>query len=270
MIQGSDLWKKWRSEGLGASEIAAVVGVCPYKTPYQLWLEKTGRAKGFEGNSLTQHGQETEAKARARYELLTMEDMPPACATHPKYEICRASLDGLKADNSLVLEIKCPMGAATLDAARAGKVPEHYAAQVQYQLAVTGADLLHFFVYHAGTEQDALVEVKPDIKHQGELIAAALEFWKLVKSDTPPPLTERDVKVVTSDGIRKICARLKQLKDLTDKVAKKESDELKAQVIELGGHNKVRCDDVLVSKSILKTGKASFRLTITEVKNEPA
>lgn len=260
MMQNSPEWIEWRSKGIGASEMAAVLGICPYKTRYQLWLEKTGRSKGFEGNSFTAHGQETEAKARSRYELMTMEDMAPACATHPKYEFCRASLDGLKSDNSLVLEIKCPKGASLIDAAKTGKVLEHYIPQVQFQLAVTGADLLHFFVYHSDTQQDALVEVKPDIEYQGKLIAAAFEFWELVKHDTPPPLTEKDAKLVDDPEVVKICERLLSVKD-----NKADADFLKAQVIELGGHSKVRCGNVLVSRSLTKTGKESYRLTVRSV-----
>ena len=130
-----------------------------------------------------------------------MEDMPAACATHPKFDICRASLDGWNKELKLVLEIKCPKGRAVIDAALRGVVAEHYWPQVQYQLAVTGADELHFFVFHEETKADALVVVKPDIEYQGKLIAAAMEFWeKYVLTDTAPPLTDRDVKIVETPG----------------------------------------------------------------------
>src|ERR1700689_4799218 len=33
-----------RENGIGASECAAVLGISPYCTPYELWLVKTGRA----------------------------------------------------------------------------------------------------------------------------------------------------------------------------------------------------------------------------------
>ncbi len=40
--QRSPEWLELRRQGLGASDMAAVMGVSPYKTPYQLWAEKTG------------------------------------------------------------------------------------------------------------------------------------------------------------------------------------------------------------------------------------
>ena len=43
-----DAWLKSREEGIGSSEVASVLGVNPYQTPYQLWLVKTGRVKEVE------------------------------------------------------------------------------------------------------------------------------------------------------------------------------------------------------------------------------
>lgn len=36
-------WLASRENGIGSSEVATVLGVNPYDTPYQLWLRKTGR-----------------------------------------------------------------------------------------------------------------------------------------------------------------------------------------------------------------------------------
>ena len=45
-----------RSKTIGGSEIAAILAIDPYKSPYQLWLEKTGREPGFTGNKFTEAG----------------------------------------------------------------------------------------------------------------------------------------------------------------------------------------------------------------------
>src|SRR5690606_11348877 len=36
-------WHSARSKGVGASEAAAVCGVSPYETPFEVWARKTGR-----------------------------------------------------------------------------------------------------------------------------------------------------------------------------------------------------------------------------------
>src|SRR5574341_639051 len=49
-----------RQTGIGASEVAAVVGLHPTRKPIDVWAEKTGRAERFEGNAFTEWGQRIE------------------------------------------------------------------------------------------------------------------------------------------------------------------------------------------------------------------
>lgn len=267
LVQNTPEWVKWRNENIGASEVAAIIGICPYNTPYGVWQVKTGRSKGFVGNLFTQHGHDTEARARALYELLTMTDMTPRCATHPKYPVCIASLDGANDDGTRLLEIKCPKGLETLKAALEGRVIDHYIPQVQMQLAVTGADQLDFFVYHEESKQSALVVVEPDVEYQGMLIAQVVYFWtNYVLTDTPPPLTDRDVKVIENDiELEKLCDRILLNKET---LSKAELDAMKAEAILMGGHPKIRCGSVQIS-TVKRAGKFSFhKLTVGQVKAE--
>lgn len=261
MIQDSPEWHAWRLSGIGASEIPSILGLCPYGgTPHKVWRVKTKRDKGFQGNSFTEHGKETEAKARARYELLNLEDMPPACATHPKYPFLLASLDGWNQETKRVLEIKCPKGSSTLDAALGGNVINHYVPQVQQQLLVTGADELDFFVFHDESKRDALVTVTPDLEMQARIIIAAEEFWKFVLTDTPPPLTDEDIKIIEdNDLLLKLSEKIIAQKDSATKVA---IDGMKREFISIGGHPKVKCGRVLVS-TVNRSGKFSYhKLTV--------
>lgn len=260
LTQGTTEWLDWRKQGIGASEMAAIIGVCPYSTPYKVWLEKTGRAQGFVGNFATQRGTELESKARARYELLSMEDMPPALAVHPKYEIVRVSLDGFRADGKKILEIKC-LGKDSHALVVSGVVPTHYIPQVQYQLLATGADSCDFFSFGAD-ESHGLIEVLPDLEYQAMLIASATAFWEShIKKDVAPPLTADDVKIVTDGEVAEICNRLATEKD---KLHEKLINQLKEKIILLGGHNKIRCGKVLVTVSKTKAGADSYRLTIAK------
>ena len=259
MIQGTQEWLEWRRGGIGASEAAAIMGVCPYSTQYKVWMEKTGRAKAFEGNFATQRGSELEAKIRSRYELISMEDMPPATATHPKYDFLRASLDGLRADNKLILELKAP-GAESHALAKSGKVPEHYMVQVQQQLLVTGADLCHYFSFSDKDQSHALVEVEPDLKMQAKLIIELEKFWNLVKGDTPPPLTNRDFKDVSLN--MNIVELIKRLVADHKSMKKNEVDLMKAKIIEMAEHPKVEFGTTKIS-TVLRDGKFSYyKLTV--------
>lgn len=45
-----------RRGGLGGSDMGAILGLNPYRTPFQVWQEKTGRAEPFAGNLQTRFG----------------------------------------------------------------------------------------------------------------------------------------------------------------------------------------------------------------------
>lgn len=263
MQQGTNEWKEWKLLGIGASEIASVIGINPHQTSYEVWLVKTGRSKGFEGNSATQRGHELESRARARYELFHLEDMPPATIVHPKFDIVRVSLDGRSLDGKKVLEIKCP-GEKNHQIAVGGKVPEHYVPQVQYQMAATGADECDFFSYFeskAGPTH-ALVNVKANTEYQGYLVNKALEFWEnFVVKNIPPPLTDKDVFLVEDNPeLEFLCGQLLMAKD---QMEKKDLDNYKAMLVELSGHTKFKCKDVQISE-VLRNGKFSYhKLTIS-------
>lgn len=52
----ADRQKEMRQKHIGASESAAVLGLNPYASAYDLWMVKTGRVKGFEGNEACELG----------------------------------------------------------------------------------------------------------------------------------------------------------------------------------------------------------------------
>lgn len=45
-----------RAKGIGSSELAAILGLDSYRTPLDVWMEKTGRKPKFEGNEATFRG----------------------------------------------------------------------------------------------------------------------------------------------------------------------------------------------------------------------
>ena len=38
-------WREARKGGVGGSDVGAILGLNPWKTPFEVWLEKTGRAE---------------------------------------------------------------------------------------------------------------------------------------------------------------------------------------------------------------------------------
>lgn len=242
-------WKLWRSKGIGASDAPVVMGVSPYKTAYELWEEKTGLVSSdSEGNWATRRGHELEPRARANYELEYMISMPIAFVEHREYPFIRASLDGYNEAASRILEIKCP-GKADHDLALQGKVPEKYWPQVQHQLFATGAKVCHYYSFDG--ERGALVEVYPDLEYIEKLVEQEVAFWRLVETQTPPKLSDRDYKKFDDP---KVLADLSDYRKISLQIweLEKQQAELKNRITASMTHPNMTDGEIKVSRCFRK------------------
>jgi putative phage-type endonuclease len=189
--QGNPEWHAHRAKYRNASETPVVLGVSPWQTPYQLWLEKMGRAERPVTYPM-QRGKDLEAAARAAYEALTGHVMQPLVLVDGEYS---ASLDGMTLAGDLVLEIKCPMKGRDSELwqrVAAGALPEHYAWQVEHQLMVSGAALAHLYVFDG--REGVLLEVAPLPDRRPKIHEAWNRFMACIAQGTAPPLSERDTR----------------------------------------------------------------------------
>lgn len=206
----SEDWHEWRKKGLGSSDAPVIMGVSPWSTPYKLWETKIGLTKPNFSNYATQRGHELEPVARAQYELETGVAMPATLAVHESYSWLRASLDGWDDLTKTVLEIKCP-GKDDHETAVNGKVPDKYYPQLQHQLLVTGAKMVHYYSFDGN--KGVLVEVFPDLEYIDKLFNTELAFWKLVETKTPPELTDADIKKCSDAKLLDLADKLVILND---------------------------------------------------------
>lgn len=190
--QGSPDWLAYRLTMRNASETAAVLGISPWTTPYQLWLLKTGRQQQAVTAAM-QHGTDLEPAARAAYEVQTGNIMQPLVLQDGAYS---ASLDGMNLEGDLIVEIKCPVRGqvSTLwKAVDSGQIPDHYSVQIQHQLMVSGAALAHLWVF------DGEYGLLSPIERDETVMQRIREGWNLFQgfldSDTPPPLTDADTLI---------------------------------------------------------------------------
>ena len=262
--QNTDAWTKFRNEGVGASESAALKGICPYSTAYTLWLNKTGRGKPFEDNFGMQRGRELESKIRSRFELEQMQDFNPKVGRHPNYPMILASFDGVSDDGKELLEIKTT-SKATLESVDQQIIPPHYYCQVQQQLLVSGADVCHFYVYNEKLNVFATCDARPDLEYQANLILLIENFWNNhVLKDIPPPLTNKDVKQILPSENPELSMLCNQLVASKDELDKKDIDNYKAMLIDLAGHNKFKCGLVQISEVMRGDKFSYYRLTVEE------
>jgi putative phage-type endonuclease len=155
IIQGSEDWFAARIGKVTASRVADVLatiktGESASRKNYRMELvcpRLTGqREEGFT-NSHMERGIELEPLARASYEFKTGVTVTEiGFADHPSIEMSGASPDGLVGLYGLV-EIKCPTAANHVETLLSGKAPTKYIAQMQWQMACTGARWCDFVSY---------------------------------------------------------------------------------------------------------------------------
>lgn len=195
-VQGSKEWVASRATGIGASEIAVVLGISPFQTQFELWCEKTKlvarppfpeyAVKAMAKGSLY------EPEARAAHEKIAGGSFIPLNILHDEYDWLKASLDGYCKKLNRIGEYKVP-GKAALAKARKGKIDDHYFAQVQLQLLLSGTESCDFGVFDADTKEIFIINIKPDLKMHKEIIEKATWFWDLVITKKCPPITKKDL-----------------------------------------------------------------------------
>ena len=136
-----------RRTGIGASEVAALLGLDPRKSPLSLWLDKTGNAEPFEGNRFTEMGQRFEpliADAYAEREGVELE----TCTTvrHPEIPHVFATPDRRVVGTNRLVECKAvfsPRIMVLFGEDGTSDYPEHFAVQAMVQAAVADAEDVH-------------------------------------------------------------------------------------------------------------------------------
>ena len=247
---------------LGGTDIAAVIGVSPWRSPLDVWMEKTGRAQQRETNYARRRG--------TRLEALLLEEFgrrhPEFRVSRPRKPIIRdagfpagASLDGLaypKASRkaAAVLEAKTAFG--SWKAFQGRDLPDQYWVQVQWYLWVTGLPVA-YVIADTGSWDVKEITVEPDAEVQQRLVDEGKRFWlDYVVADTPPPPapghpgdlqelgvayqeTTDDVLELPDDVTRLVAAYVDEQRAKAEHEAR--LDELKAAIAAaMGPHTKAR------------------------------
>ena len=196
-----DDWLTVRKQGIGGSDAAAAVGLNPYKSQLELWLEKTGR----DGNlpKIDPHDEESplywgnmlEPIVAAHYTKRTGNRVRRinAVLQHPDPSLpwMLANIDREVTGASDVQILECKT--AGINGAKLWKegVPEYVQLQVQHQLAVTGKAAADVAVLLGGQHLE-IHRIERDETLITRLIELEMQFWHYVETDTPPPADGSD------------------------------------------------------------------------------
>ena len=173
--QGTDFWKQLRRSKIGASDVAILMNMSPWRTREQLLQEKLGLIAPQEINGAMLRGQLREPKARACAEDMLGTLFLPEVFTSIEYPFMLASLDGVCIDNKHIIEIKCT-NKKNHELAKNGKIPDYYMPQVQHQIAVCNVDQCYYFSFDG--DRGVVVVVDRDDKFIANMIEMEWEFYQ--------------------------------------------------------------------------------------------
>ena len=252
-LQHSQDWHDERRRGIGGSEVAAIMGVSPWKTARDVWEEKVGLSSGTETTPIMELGTYLEAFVASRYEQQTGRKVQQRHQqfVHPDHDFLRANIDReiLKDPRGVgILEIKA-MGSYPFRQTKLYGLPDYYALQLQHYLMITGRSWGSFAIMNRDNADILWFDVEPNVEIHARIIEACSEFWQHVIDGTPPQeqkaekveLPEMDngeVTFIDNSEWQQAVTDLREARQLADQ-AKQIEDAAKERVISIMGDNAV-------------------------------
>lgn len=175
-----------RVKGIGGSEAAAVLGLSRHKSPYQVYLDKTGQSGEREASAAMEWGILLEPVIRQRYSDVTGRTVrDPGHMQSAKYPWMLCTPDGLT-DDGRVVEIKTTAFAQEWGEPGTDDIPQAYVIQCQHNMFVAELPVADVPVLIGGRDF-RIYEVQADPELQAMLVEREGEFWQMVEARTPPP-----------------------------------------------------------------------------------
>lgn len=189
--------QEMRLRGIGASEVAKVIGLVP--GAIDVYAQKVGEAEEFEGNSLTEFGSRIEEVIGdgyvARHPGIRI--YKPGTLRHPKHEWALASPDRVVAPPGAgrppreewlrLLEIKTVFFSSAEYGEGADEIPEKHLVQVAWQHEVCDMEEVELVALVNGDYREYLIRRD---REMGGLLLQAVEKWWVdhVLAQVPPPI----------------------------------------------------------------------------------
>lgn len=192
-------WLQMRKAGIGGSDCAAAVGLSRWKSPFQLWSEKTERIVPTKGGEALYWGSLMEPILRNEFAKRTNLEVKecPFFLRSKEHKYMLANIDGYvkNEDGSFsVLEIKTANAYAVQD--WQDGLPIEYFAQIIHYMVVTGMSSAYVAVLLGGNEF-RIQKYDRDEEMIQHIVQMEEHFWyEYMLKDTPPEATAKDNEIL--------------------------------------------------------------------------
>lgn len=245
-------WLEQRTKGIGGSDASIVLGLNKWKTPFELWLEKSGQVIPQELQSDAAYfGTLLEDLVAKEFEKRTGKKVrrKNAMLQHPKHSFIIANVDRMIVGEKAILECKTT-SAYNAKEWESEEIPANYIVQVQHYLGVLGPEYKKaYFAVLVGGNKFILKEIERDDELIEIIFSQEINFWnEHVKANVAPAL----------DGSSAAEQYLKE--------RYAESDELKT--VDLKPENNDRIEQFLYLKKSIKELEAQAKEIENQIKYE--
>ena len=221
-----DAFLAGRKGGLGGSDIAAILGISKFKSPLEVWLDKTGRSDRSESTIPQRFGIFAEEFVAQEYTLKTGRRVVRhnAQLVHPQYDFLIGNVDRLvipdgekiaahmgqiRTDRGMEAKCVSAFGASEWGDDDSDDVPPYYLTQCAWYRILTGC--IHWdLAALIGNSRVEVYTLSSDTELEELLVQRAVEFWERhVIADIPPePQSAHDIALLypKSEEGRKLIA----------------------------------------------------------------
>lgn len=187
---GKKEWLLHRRKGIGGSDVAAILGLSPWVSPYQVWADKTGRVPiDLKSNEFEHWGTIMEPILANEFEAQTRKKVFRQNKTFydPKYPFLRADIDRDVAGEDGFLEIKTAMEYKS-DAWSDEQIPGPYRLQVQHYMYVLNRTYC-YFAYLIGGHRFGIKRYERDDELINQIEPQLIEWWDehIIHDEAPDP-----------------------------------------------------------------------------------
>jgi putative phage-type endonuclease len=185
-------WLQYRNLGLGGSDAGIILGVNKWKTPFELFLEKSGQIdikENDNGNEAMYWGNVLEEVVAKEFTARTGKKVrrKNQMLQHDNYPFMMANIDREVVGEKAILECKTT-SAYNAKEWEGDEVPASYLIQINHYMAVMGYEKCYIACLIGGNKF-VFKEIKRDEELINLIIEAEKNFWEFhVQGNHPPAL----------------------------------------------------------------------------------
>ena len=209
-----------RSKYIGGSDIGAILGLSRFRSPLEVWMEKTGKeTKQFDSLPL-RFGSFAEEFVASEYARATSFELihDESIYIHPEYPFMSAHIDRFVLDGGVassaststptspptrILECKTanPFTSGEWGEVGSDEVPMSYLCQCIWYMAITNINKVDLAVLF-GNSDFRIYEINRDLELENTILQKASLFWHeyILKDIRPPVQSEADCHTLFKKG----------------------------------------------------------------------